>query len=182
MTRISMLSIPMRHRLLPIYFTCILIVALAGCSTTPKQHSPSTTGASKSAPPKHLNKQQANVYNRLNTQYSRWKGTPYELGGLNKRGIDCSGFVHVTFRDAFGMKLPRTTDALADTGKNISRHQLNVGDLVFFKTGFTKRHVGIYVGNQQFIHASTSKGVMKSRLTNPYWAEHYWKSTRLLSN
>ena len=172
----------MLNRLLPICLTCLLFVALVGCSSTAKQPSPKTIANSKSTAHQKLSKQQASVYKRLNNQYSRWKGTPYELGGLNKRGIDCSGFVHVAFRDAFGMKIPRTTEDLAETGKNISRHQLNVGDLVFFKTGFTKRHVGIYVGNQQFIHASTSKGVMKSRLTNPYWSENYWKSTRLLSN
>ncbi|WP_455202735.1 NlpC/P60 family protein [Kaarinaea lacus] len=166
----------MMIRQLLICFTCYLSIALVGCSSSPRQVAPDTRSANKST------SQQSSVYKRLNSQYSRWKGTPYELGGLNKRGIDCSGFVHVAFRDAFGMKLPRTTEDLAAAGENISRHQLNIGDLVFFKTGFSKRHVGIYVGNQQFIHASTSKGVMKSNLTNPYWSEHYWKSTRLLSN
>ena len=172
----------MRSRLLLICFTCITLTALVGCAGTPKQQHSSVSNANKAKPPQHLDKQQTSVYKSLNTQYSRWKGTPYALGGLNKTGIDCSGFVHVTFRDVFGMKLPRTTEDLADTGKNITKHQLNIGDLVFFKTGFSKRHVGIYVGNQQFIHASTSKGVMKSNLTNPYWSQHYWKSTRLLSN
>jgi len=172
----------MRSRLALICLTCITLLALVGCAGNTKQQHSSVSNASKTKSPQSLNKQQTSVYKRLNSQYGRWKGTPYELGGLNKKGIDCSGFVHVTFRDAFGMKLPRTTEHLADTGKNISKHNLNVGDLVFFKTGFSKRHVGIYVGNQQFIHASTSKGVMKSNLTNPYWSQHYWKSTRLLSN
>ena len=172
----------MRNRPLLICFIFIMLAALAGCAGSSKQRQPSISNASKTKSIQHINKQQRTVYKRLNTHYSRWKGTPYELGGLNKNGIDCSGFVHVTYRDAFGIKLPRTTEDLADTGKSISKHQLNVGDLVFFKTGFSKRHVGIYVGNQQFIHASTSRGVMKSNLTKPYWSQPYWKSTRLLSN
>lgn len=172
----------MKSSRLLICLTSITLTALVGCAGTPKQQPSSVSNTNKAKSSQHLNRQQASVYNSLNTQYSHWKGTPYELGGLNKRGIDCSGFVQVAFRDAFGMKLPRTTEDLADTGKNIPKHQLNVGDLVFFKTGFSKRHVGIYVGNQQFIHASTSKGVMKSNLANPYWSQHYWKSTRLLSN
>jgi cell wall-associated NlpC family hydrolase len=55
-----------------------------------------------------------------------------------------------------------------------------VGDLVFFKTGLAKRHVGIYIGKGQFIHASTSRGVTRSRLNSPYWSKHYWKSVRVL--
>jgi len=104
------------------------------------------------------------------------------MGGLNKYGIDCSGFVYVTFRDAFGITLPRSTEGLAREGTPIKRQSLAVGDLVFFITGRSKHHVGIYIGNKQFIHASTSNGVMKSSLSNPYWIEHYWKSSRLLEN
>ncbi|WP_455222895.1 NlpC/P60 family protein [Kaarinaea lacus] len=177
-------GVVMIARLRLILFTCIAIALLAGCAGTPKQQTVAgkghTTPKSHSKPPgsnKH-----SPIYQRLDKQYSRWKGTPYELGGLNKNGIDCSGFVHVTFREAFGMQLPRTTEDLAESGRHIDKHKLVVGDLVFFKTGFGKHHVGIYMGNQQFIHASTSRGVMKSSLRNPYWSQHYWKSTRILTN
>ena len=162
---------------------CLTVSLMVGCASSPDRQS--TTSQNKyhfSTPTKPYSKQHSATYHRLHAQYQRWKGTPYSLGGLNKKGIDCSGFVHVTFRDAFGLKIPRTTEALAEKGKSIPKQQLNIGDLVFFKTGIAKRHVGIYIGNQQFIHASTSRGVMKSRLTNPYWSQHYWKSTRLLAN
>lgn len=161
-------------------FTCLAIAVLTGCAGTPKHNTPVSKDTSQSSSSTHH--RQSAVYQRLHHQYSRWKGTPYELGGLNKSGIDCSGFVHVTFREAFGLQLPRTTEDLADSGRHIDKQKLAVGDLVFFKTGISKRHVGIYMGNEQFIHASTSRGVMKSSLRNPYWSQHYWKSTRLLAN
>jgi len=162
---------------------CILSFLTIGCSSTPhKSRGMPATQLKTYAPPKLLSKQESANYKKLNAHFQRWRGTPYEMGGLDKSGIDCSGFVHVAFRDAFGMDLPRSTEALAHEGNNINKSQLRVGDLVFFRTGRKQRHVGIYVGNQHFIHASTSKGVMKSNLSNPYWTTHYWKSTRLLAN
>jgi len=168
---------------LKISLTCLGMLLFAGCSSTPsKSGSVQISSLTMSGYSKPLDREQSANYQKLQQHYLKWKGTPYQMGGLNKNGIDCSGFVHVAFRDAFGMEVPRSTDALAREGDQIHPDQLEVGDLVFFKTGRTKRHVGIYVGNQHFIHASTSSGVMKSNLTNPYWQEHYWKSTRLLSN
>jgi cell wall-associated NlpC family hydrolase len=129
------------------------------------------------------NPQQRNsdyIRNHLQKQYVAWKGVPYKEGGNSKRGVDCSGFVHLTFKNALGVNLPRSTKLLLKTGTPISRQQLSVGDLVFFKTGGSKRHVGIYIGKGQFIHASTSKGVIRSNLKSPYWSKHYWKSKRVL--
>ena len=155
----------------------VLLLLAAGCSSTPDTVSP----ALYAAQPNGISKSDVTIKERLNQHYMAWHGVPYKIGGNNKRGIDCSGFVHVTYKKALGVTVPRSTKLLAKTGKNISRKQLSVGDLVFFKTGFAKQHVGIYMGNGQFIHASTSKGVMKSNLKSPYWSKHYWKSTRVLS-
>lgn len=168
---------------LKIALLCLLSFAAISCSSTPQKQPIQYTGK-LNAPTasKPLSTQESSIYRKLNTHYQRWRGTPYELGSMNKGGIDCSGFVQVAFRDAFGMKLPRTTEALSQHGSKIKKNQLKVGDLVFFKTGRKQQHVGIYVGNKHFIHASTSNGVTKSNLTNPYWIKHYWKSTRLLSN
>ena len=170
---------PLQQAIFASIFTATI---LSGCGSLPTQHRSSHKAPDQHKPVTFSNKQQAELYKRLEQQYRNWKGTPYRLGGLNKTGIDCSGFVHIAFRDALGMNIPRTTEILADSGTSIPKNQLNVGDLVFFKTGFSKHHVGIYLGNQQFIHASTSRGVMKSSLTNPYWSDHYWKSTRLIAN
>lgn len=116
----------------------------------------------------------------LQRQYSLWKGTPYRLGGMDRRGVDCSGFVYRVFDDLYGMKLPRTTENQAELGYSISRDELQVADLVFFKTGWRTRHVGIYIGGDQFLHASTSRGVTISSLDNPYWNRRYWTSRRFV--
>ncbi len=119
------------------------------------------------------------VKQKLLSQYLNWKGTPYQYGGLSKRGIDCSGFVQVTFQNQFSKHLPRTTEQQSKLGITIKKSQLRAGDLVFFKTGYNKRHVGIALGNSEFMHASTSKGVTISNLKNSYWLKHYSFSVRL---
>ncbi|MGH1933943.1 NlpC/P60 family protein, partial [Acinetobacter baumannii] len=90
--------------------------------------------------------------------YADWKGVRYRLGGSTKKGIDCSGFVQRTFREQFGLELPRSTYEQQEMGKSVSRSNLRTGDLVQFRAGSTGRHVGIYIGNNQFVHASTSSG------------------------
>lgn len=119
------------------------------------------------------------VTDRMYQQYQQWKGTKYFLGGLSKKGIDCSGFVYLTYREKLGIRLPRTTGHQSRIGREIDRRDLISGDLVFFKTGFKVRHVGIYIGDGKFLHASTSKGVTISRLDNVYWQDKYWHSRRV---
>src|SRR5262249_22605380 len=102
------------------------------------------------------------VKKSLHQQYSQWKGTKYQIGGSSRSGIDCSGFVHVTYKTQFGIVLPRSTDAQAEVGRSIPRSEIRTGDLVFFKTGITLRHVGLYLEHGQFLHASTQHGVMIS--------------------
>lgn len=109
------------------------------------------------------------VKSRLMDQYASWKGVRYRLGGSTRKGIDCSAFVQRTFREQFGLELPRSTSEQQETGKSISRAQLRTGDLVLFRAGSTGRHVGIYLGNNQFVHASTSSGVTISSMDEPYW-------------
>lgn len=112
--------------------------------------------------------------------YRQWHGTPYRLGGMSKSGVDCSGFATLLYQNVFQQTIPRTTAQQISNGDVINRSQLQYGDLVFFKTSKKVRHVGVYVGNQEFVHASTSKGVMKSRLDNPYWKKTYIASRRYL--
>ena len=121
------------------------------------------------------------VKTRLMDQYASWKGVRYRMGGSTKSGIDCSGFVQRTFREQFGLELPRSTSEQQDTGKEITRSKLRTGDLVLFRAGSTGRHVGIYIGNNQFVHASTSSGVMISSMNEPYWKKRYNEARRVLS-
>ena len=75
--------------------------------------------------------------------------------------------------------MPRSTELLASAGTQVNPRQVRAGDLVFFKTGWKQRHVGIYLKNGAFMHASTSRGVMISKLHNPYWADAFWMVRRL---
>lgn len=145
-----------------------LVILLAGCS----HQAPS--------PNKRLS-DPAIVIAGLNNQLARWQGTPYQHGGMSRRGIDCSGFVLLTFDQRFGITLPRSTSDQSDMGSEISKKALIPGDLVFFKTGRGKYglHVGIYSGQNQFIHASTSRGVTRSSLNNVYWRKTFWQARRL---
>ena len=166
---------------LPKTFIAIAVLAglvmISGCSSTPK-HSHS---ASKSSALFPKSTQKTHTQKRLANHFRSWKRTPYRLGGNNKKGIDCSGFVHITYRDVFAREVPRTTRQLAKLGRDISPKSLKFGDLVFFKTSRRVRHVGIYIGQGNFIHASTSRGVMRSNLGSSYWQKRFWKAKRLLS-
>ncbi len=111
--------------------------------------------------------------------YNQWQGVPYRLGGTSKNGIDCSAFVQIAYRDAWQLPLPRTTKMQSKVGDNVNYEDAKYGDLVFFKTSRTTNHVGVYLGNSRFMHASTSKGVIISRLDNPYWASKFWQFRRV---
>ena len=115
----------------------------------------------------------------LKRHYEKWRGTPYVDGGMSPRGIDCSGFTALAYRDLFGLDLPRTASEQAESGREVARTALKEGDLVFFNTGRAKKHVGIYLADDQFIHASLSKGVTLSSLDDAYWQEKYWQARRL---
>jgi cell wall-associated NlpC family hydrolase len=119
------------------------------------------------------------VKQQLLGQYNEWRGSRYKSGGLSRQGVDCSGFVYVTFLSKLGFEIPRTTELQLKIGFDVAKTNLRAGDLIFFKTGFFTRHIGIYLGNGQFIHASSSHGVTKSSLHNKYWQSKYWLSRRL---
>ena len=162
----------------------IIIIGFAGCSSTGLPSPTATTPAKAGPYPVQVGLSDSEIKTRLVRQLGSWQGVPYRYGGLDKRGVDCSGFIYLTFRDSLGITLPRSTRLLADIGEKVSKKRLTPGDLVFFKTtnqGKT-RHVGIYVGAGEFIHASTSRGVMRSKLSNPYWKSNYWKARRVIRN
>lgn len=121
------------------------------------------------------------IKTKILDQYADWKGVRYRLGGSSKRGVDCSAFVQVTFREQFGMDLPRSTSEQQGMGKQIQRTKLRPGDLVLFRAGSTGRHVGIYLGNDQFVHASTSIGVTISNMNEGYWKSRYREARRVLA-
>ena len=153
-----------------------LSLLLAGCSAST---GPRPTARATSLGNEIDLNDSSRVKKALYAQHSEWRGTRYKMGGLSKKGIDCSGFAYQTFRSRLGYQLPRTTESQSKLGKTVSRRDLRAGDLVFFKTGITVRHVGMYLENGKFLHASTSRGVMISNLDNVYWKKKYWKAQRL---
>ena len=116
----------------------------------------------------------------------KFEGTRYKYGGTTKRGMDCSGLIYTSFKE-HDISLPRTTSGLKSTGDWIDVKEVNVGDLLFFATKKNSRnvnHVGIVTsvrtGNVEFIHASSSRGVMISSLAQKYWYFAFVQARRVL--
>ena len=106
-------------------------------------------------------------------------GTPYKWGGTNPNGYDCSGYVQEVFRLS-GHSVPRMADAQYEKLQKVDTEALEPGDLVFFNTdGSGVSHVGIYSGDGKFLHASSSRGVIESELTQSYYAERYVGGARV---
>lgn len=101
-----------------------------------------------------------------------WMGTRYRLGGSDKTGIDCSALMQILFTSLYGITLPRTAREQYDFSRKISRAELKEGDLIFFNTIGGVSHVGMYLQNNKFIHASTG-GVTISDLYEDYWVRHF---------
>lgn len=108
------------------------------------------------------------------------KGVKYRFGGASPEGFDCSGFVQYLYSNTFRLVLPRTSTDLALLGPIISRNRLEPGDLLFFVSGNDIGHVGVYLGNQRFAHASSSAGVTVSSLFQNYYSDHFAFGTRII--
>ncbi|WP_238655856.1 C40 family peptidase [Paenibacillus piscarius] len=108
-------------------------------------------------------------------------GTKYVSGGVTTNGFDCSGFTMYVF-DKIGINLPHQSGSQYQMGSAVSRDELRAGDLVFFNTnGRGVSHVGIYVGDGEFAHASSSRGVTISSLSDNYYVNRYVGAKRIMS-
>ncbi|MCM3743943.1 NlpC/P60 family protein [Sporosarcina luteola] len=122
----------------------------------------------------------ASTSNSLVSTAKAYMGTPYKYAGTTTSGFDCSGYTQYVFNKE-GVSIPRTTSQQYSTGKSVAKADLQSGDLVFFNTsGAGVSHVGIYIGSSNFIHASTSRGVMISSINDPaYWGKRYIGARRV---
>ena len=113
-----------------------------------------------------------------------WWGTPYALGGSSKRGVDCSYFTLDVMNAIYNTSLKRTAADQYKQSEKIDWSDLKEGDLIFFKTDGSRSisHVGIYMTNNKFAHASTSQGVTISDLAEPYWQKRLYSLGRVLKN
>jgi murein DD-endopeptidase / murein LD-carboxypeptidase len=119
---------------------------------------------------------------RLYQKVGQWLGTPYRYSGNSREGIDCSGFVCELYRDCYDMVLAGNTKDIFKNVKPLLRTELREGDLVFFRIHKGRiSHVGIYLGNNKFAHASLQKGVIISDLDDPYYDKYFYKGGRISS-
>ncbi len=112
---------------------------------------------------------------------SQYFGTRYRLGGQTPGGFDCSGFVRFMYDRVFNMRLPRSSKEMSAIGSKVSRNDLQPGDLVFFQTRKQRiNHVGIFIGNDTFVHSSLSKGITEDQLKLGYFEKRFAGAVRLL--
>lgn len=146
---------------------------LTGCAAVPVAP-PATPAPALTAP------SPAPAYSQIIELARSMLGTPYRYGGSDPRGFDCSGLVHYAYGQA-GIALPRTTQGLYSIARPVPREQLEPGDLVFFRfknPGVS--HVGIFIGDNEFIHApSSGKRVSVARLDDPYWQQRLLRAGRI---
>lgn len=190
-----------QNRRFPVFFVskqigmCLLILFMVGCKAKTdwrdnykKDKSSKSTNTTKKTTIKKPNDlaeiseildvsestlKNKNLYNFI----IDWYGTPYKYGGMNEDGIDCSGFTNILYKEIYKIQIPRVSKDIAENVKRKYTEDLKEGDLVFFSFGKTGivNHVGIYLQNNKFVHASTSKGVIISNLTEPYYGDYLVK-------
>ena len=111
---------------------------------------------------------------------SDWYGVTYRYGGADKHGIDCSHFAAKLYADVYNKKIAGAANTIEPLTSTVKTTDMQEGDLVFFKIQQNKvSHVGVYIGNNKFVHASTKLGVIISDLNEPYYKKYFYKAGKL---
>ncbi len=160
----------------------VFLSLLAACGSirpAPRYTDSTNTGAVV----RELEERRHATPSRLARVVDSYLGIPYKWGGTTRAGMDCSAFTRAIFRETYGVELPRTSKQMYGVGRAIPQEQsLKPGDLVFFKNTYSGpgvSHVGIYLGNGRFAHASSSKGGTITLLDNPYFQPRYIGARRV---
>jgi len=165
-----------------ILLVAVLMVAI-GCTPHPRYRTSGEGGRSRATVSNGHSGYTTNQMLRLGKIMRSYLGKPYLGASRYETGVDCSGFVQEVFRKFDKRNIPRTVKEQYQIGREIAHRQLRFGDLVFFNTvGGTVSHVGIFNGSNEFIHSSSSRGVIISSLRETYWAKRYVGGRRILEN
>lgn len=157
--------------------------ASAGAAQAAKQGRPTTAGEQKNTASQKMaatNAPSQRKVSSLEALAKSWIGTKYVYGGTSRSGIDCSGYVMQLYKEYYGISLPHNAATIYkdSRGSSVSRGSLKEGDLVFFGSFWKIDHIGVYLSGDRFTHASTSKGVMISPMSDNYWMPKYQGARR----
>lgn len=169
-------------RYLPVVLLFLAALLVTSCAT--KRQMPSGSASKEVLSRQFGLKLERNDNLQLYAYLAGWMGVPYRYGGNTRAGVDCSGLVLSTYQQVYTKKLYRSaSEMLYGNCRKISRANLREGDLVFFRVGKgrkrTVNHVGIYLKDNRFIHASTSAGVIVSKLDEPYYRQTWVAAGRV---
>ena len=167
-------------------FTSILIVFTISISSCRSHKDVSTDNSNTNVPKSKkvkekyatlLNVDESKIDNvKLYSFIDEWYGVPYKYGGKNKSGIDCSNFTSTLYSNIYSKSLNGSSSSIFEQCKTISKNNLEEGDLVFFKIDGDKiSHIGVYLQNNKFVHATTKKGVMINDLDQDYYKKYFYK-------
>ena len=165
-----------RNLLTPLLSVVTAIMILTGCSSS--KHASSSKHRGKTPTRTEISTKGLSKERRLIVEEAlKWEGTPYKYAGAERgKGTDCSGMVLAVYRDVANVLLPRNSAKQAEFCHKLNKKEVRPGDLVFFATGKDPKrisHVGIMLDDDNFIHASTSKGVVISQVSTPYYVRTF---------
>lgn len=161
-------------------YVLLCSVCLVGCSQTEqlRTQTPPPLQAVSSVNPAIPS---AAIESELRAFSASWQGTRHLEGGDSKSGIDAPGLIVVVADQILGLALPHSTARQLGFGQEVERSSLMPGDIVFFRPTSMPRHVGVYLGSQEFLHAWPEDGVSIGRMDEPYWSGAYWVGRRVLA-
>lgn len=156
----------------------LILLLLVGCTPFPRY------GVERASVPRERGEEadgrRTNDFLKFGTIIQKYLGRPYAGHSRYQPGLDCSLFAQEVMREYSGVSLPRSAEEQYRRGTEVGRNQLEFADLVFFMTERDRiSHVGIYIGNNEFMHASSSQGVIISALNEKYWSQRYVGARRI---
>lgn len=158
------------------------LLLLCGCSAAESLRNNTTGSADRTTTLGSSIVLSADIEVRLRDLSSQWLGTPHSEGGRTREGIDAPGLVQLLAQEVLGVELPRNTTRQLGIGIEVVQSDLLPGDIVFFRPTSMPRHVGVYLGQSEFVHSWPETGVTVDRLDDSYWSGAFWAGRRLLAD